>query len=183
MWNCCLPMLIHMFSVPALRYGSRVNPMPVTQKSVAVSWLGMRTLQCSSATMLPTFSAPRLYLSVSIVSPLTWMCGALLHDLQQLHLEDQRGSRLDARGRATLAVRQVGRAHEPALAPDLHHLDALGPAANHAVERKRHRLAPLVRAVEHGAVRQSALVMHLHLVARLRRFSGPGLDRGDHESG
>src|SRR2546430_5153546 len=25
-WNCCWPMLIHMFSVETMRYGSRVNP-------------------------------------------------------------------------------------------------------------------------------------------------------------
>src|SRR5712692_3224459 len=114
MWNCCWPMLIHMFSVPALRYGSRVNPMPVTQKSVAVSWLGMRTLQCSSAMMLPTFSAPRSYLSACIVSFPPVSVGPSLDDLQQLHLEDQRRSRQDARGRAALPVRDARGAHEPA---------------------------------------------------------------------
>ena len=41
MWNCCCPMLIHMLLVPVMMYGSRVNPMPVTQKSVAVIWLGI----------------------------------------------------------------------------------------------------------------------------------------------
>src|SRR5262245_55947056 len=152
MWICCWPMFTHMFSVPVMRYGSRVNPMPLIQKSVAVSWLGMRTLRCSSPTMLPMFSAMRLYLSASIVPSVE--VSVLLHDFQQLHLEHQRGPRLDARGRAALAIGQGRRAHQPALASDLHHLYALGPAADDAVERKRHRLAALHRAVEHGAVDQ-----------------------------
>ena len=82
------------------------------------------------------------------------------------------GAGLDEGRRAAVAVGEVGRADEPALAADLHQLHALGPALDDAVQRKRRRLAALDRAVEHRAVGQRAVVVHLHLVGRLRRRAG-----------
>lgn len=58
----------------------------------------------------------------------------LLHDLEQLDLEDQRGAALDHGRSALITVGDVRGAHEPALAAHLHHRHALGPAANHALE-------------------------------------------------
>src|SRR5437868_6948030 len=125
MWNCCCPMLIHMLLVPVMTYGSRVKPIPVTQKSVAVIWLGIFTLTCSSATMLPMSSAARSYVSPCIVP--SRGCRCLLHDGQQLDLEDERCARLDARWGATLTVRQIGGTDDAALLADLHQLQGLVP--------------------------------------------------------
>src|SRR5216684_3978255 len=181
MWNCCCPMLIHMLLVPVMMYGSRVNPMPVTQKSVAVIWLGILTLTCSSATMLPMSSAARSYVSPCIVS--SSGCRCLLHDGQQLDLEDERRARLDARGRATLGVRQIGGTDETALLADLHQLQGLIPALDDAVERKRRRLAPLDRAIEDAPVGQHPLIMHLDLVRGLRLRPLPGGEGLDDQAG
>src|SRR5438309_3637245 len=103
----------------------------------------------------------------------------LLHDFEQLHFEDQRRTRLDLRRRAAITVGGVGGADEPALAADLHLLHALGPALDHAAERKRDGLAALDGAVEHRAVHQRALVVHLHLVRRGGTGARAGLERGD----
>src|SRR5919201_6105122 len=107
----------------------------------------------------------------------------LLDDLEQLDLEDERRARLDLRRRAAVAVGGVRGTDEAALAADLHLLDAFGPALDHPVERKRDRLAALDRAVEHGAVRQRALIVHLHFVGGRRTRTGAGLQRRDDGAG
>src|SRR5581483_5115110 len=100
----------------------------------------------------------------------------LLHDLEQLDLEHERRARLDLRRLAAIAVRDVRRTDELRLPADLHHLHALGPALDDAVQRERRRLAALHRAVEHRTVGQCARVVHLHRVRGLRRVARPGLD-------
>src|SRR5438105_4559524 len=103
----------------------------------------------------------------------------LLHDFEQLHFEDERRAWLDLRRRAAIAVGGVGGTDEAALATDLRLLHALAPALDHAAERKRDGLAPLDGAVEHRAVHQGALVVHLHLVRRGGTGARAGLERGD----
>src|SRR5512132_3062561 len=99
----------------------------------------------------------------------------LLDDLEQLDFEHERRARLDLRRRPAIAVRDLGRAHELRLAADLDLLDAFGPALDDAGKRERRRLAALDRAVEHGAVGQSAVIVDLHRVGGFRRRPGDGL--------
>src|SRR5262245_7332975 len=89
---------------------------------------------------------------------------ALLHDLEQLHLEHEGRARLDARGRAALPVGEGRGAHDAALAPDLHALHRFRPAWDDLVQREGGGLLALHRAVEDGAVGERAVVVHLHLV-------------------
>src|SRR6185503_19414419 len=106
-----------------------------------------------------------------------------LDDLEQLHLEDQSGAGLDRGGRTTIAVGNGGRTDEPALAADLHGLDPLRPAWDHLVQRKGRGLLPLHAAVEHGAVGEGAVIVHLHGVGGLGRGARSRLDGGDDETG
>src|SRR5262249_31996177 len=103
----------------------------------------------------------------------------LLDDLEQLHLEDQRRPPLYLRRRPAGPVGDGRGTADPALAADLHELQRLRPARDDAVEGKRHRLLALQRAVEHGAVDELALVVHLDLVGRGGRWAGARLDGGD----
>src|SRR5262249_3735476 len=96
----------------------------------------------------------------------------VLHDLEQLAIELERGAGLDLRGRAAVAVRHVGGADELRLAAGLHLGDALGPTLDHLVQREGRRLPALDRAVEDRAVDELAGVVHLHLVGGLRLLSG-----------
>src|SRR5262245_22415556 len=82
-------------------------------------------------------------------------------DLEQLHLEAQRGAGLDQLALAGLPVGDRGRAVDLGLAADVHQLQTLGPAGNHAVEREDRGLVALVRAVELRAVAQRAAVVNL----------------------
>src|SRR5262249_17220193 len=107
---------------------------------------------------------------------------SLRSDLEQLDLEDQRRPGLDLGRGAPVAVGELGRAHQPALAAALHELAALGPALDHLVEREGGWLAALDGAVEHGAVGERAVVVDLDRVGRLRRRPGPGLQRRDHQA-
>src|SRR5262249_55822116 len=91
----------------------------------------------------------------------------LLHDLEQLHVEDQRGARLDLGRRSAVAVGDRRGTHQPGLAAHLHELDALRPAWNHLVQLEGGRLVALDRAVEDGAIGELARVMNLDLVGRL----------------
>src|SRR6185369_1664096 len=54
--------------------------------------------------------------------------GRLLHDLEQLDLEYQRRARLDLAAHRAVAIGEVRRADEAALAAHLHELHGLGPA-------------------------------------------------------
>src|SRR5690606_7580033 len=92
----------------------------------------------------------------------------LFRNADQFHLEHQGGTRLDPGRRSAIAVGEVCRAYQPGLAAHLHFLPAFRPAPDHAVERKRGRLATLDRAVELRAVHQCAAVMHRHHVSRPR---------------
>src|ERR671931_241484 len=94
---------------------------------------------------------------------------SLLHDFQELDLEDERRPRFDRGWPAMVAVRDVGGAHEPALAADLHQRQTLAPALDDAVEADRQRLAAFEGAVEHRAVDELPLVVDLHLVGHRGR--------------
>src|SRR5947199_9334821 len=107
----------------------------------------------------------------------------LLHDLEQLDLEDERRAGLDRGRRAAVAVGDVRGADETALAAHLHELQPLGPALDDAVQREGRRLAALDGAVEHRAVGQRALVVDLHRVGGLGRVPRARLDLGDDEAG
>src|SRR3954462_14777934 len=90
------------------------------------------------------------------------------HHGQKLDLEVQGRIRRDhTTARAALAIGRRGRTDELRLAAWLHHLHALGPAADDAVERKFRRLAALVGAVELAAVRESAAVVDADFVGGL----------------
>src|SRR5438094_213207 len=104
---------------------------------------------------------------------------SLLHDFQKLDLEDERRAGLDRGRPALIAVRQVGGAHEPTLAADLHHGQALAPALDDAAQAERQRLAALDGAVEHRAVDELPLVVDLHLVGRRRRGAVARFQRRD----
>src|SRR5881296_218230 len=125
-----------------------------------------------------TFGAPRGTRGAPLC-PTALSGVALLHDFQELDLEDERGAGLDLGRRAAVTVGGVGGTDEPALATDLHLLHALGPALDHAAQRKRDGLAALDRAVEHRSVGQRAVVVHLHLVGRGGTRARARLERGD----
>ena len=72
-------------------------------------------------------SAPRLHL-------------LLLSDVEELDLEDERRAARDLLAGAFVAVREVGRDREARLAADLHKLEPLGPARDHAAQRELDRL-------------------------------------------
>src|SRR2546422_1267074 len=107
---------------------------------------------------------------------------SLLHDFQKLDLEDERRAGLDRGRPALIAVRQVGGAHEPTLAADLHHRQALAPALDDAAQAERQRFAALDGAVEHRAVDELPLVVDLHLVGRRRRGAVARFQRRDRKS-
>src|SRR5947199_12673 len=104
---------------------------------------------------------------------------SLLHDFQKLDLEDERRTGLDRGRPALIAVRQVGGAHEPTLAADLHHGQALAPAFDDAAQAERQRFAALDGAADHRAVDELPLVVDLHLVGRRRRGAVARFQRRD----
>ena len=92
-------------------------------------------------------------------------------DVQQLHLEDQRAAGRDL-PLGLVAVPLSG-AMTSLRMPPLHARDADLPALDHRRSaRSLDRLALLLAGVEHGAVRQPAGVVHLHLRARRARLAG-----------
>src|SRR5262249_1317082 len=52
----------------------------------------------------------------------------LLHDVEQLHVKNERGTWLDARRRAALAIGELGRTDEAALTANVHVLYSFRPA-------------------------------------------------------
>src|SRR5690606_41844081 len=86
----------------------------------------------------------------------TGLRGRLL-DFEQLHVENERRARLDT-ARAAVAIGEIRRADDSALAADLHRLQGFRPARNDAFERECRRLVALARAVEHLSVRQGAVI-------------------------
>src|SRR4030095_13794093 len=73
-----------------------------------------------------------------------------LADPEQLDLEDQRGAGWDDAARAALAVAEIGRDDQLALAADLHRAHALVPTLDHVApaDGEDQRLAPGVRGGE-----------------------------------
>ena len=51
-----------------------------------------------------------------------------LHDIEQLHVKDDGGTGLDERWRTALAIGELGRTHQAALAAYVHALYPFGPA-------------------------------------------------------
>src|SRR5437762_7042469 len=111
------------------------------------------------------------------------MLGESTRHGQELDLEVQGRIRRDhATPRAALAIGRGGRTNELRLAAWLHHLHALRPAADDAVERKFRRLAALVGAVELAAVRESPAVVDADFVGGLGRFALAGLQGLEHDA-
>src|SRR6185369_2831568 len=81
----------------------------------------------------------------------------LLH-LQQLHQEMQRRIRRNIAASSASAVTQIRRNPQLDHAAFAHQLHPFRPAGNDLIEAKRNRLFPLIRAVEHLAVIQPAVV-------------------------
>src|SRR5690606_35029996 len=104
-------------------------------------------------------------------------------DAEQLDVEEQGRARADVRRRAVIAVGGGGRAHQPALAADLHVLHAFGPAGYDGVERDGGRLAARHRAVDHFAVGERAVIVDLDHVGGLGGGAGAFVDRGDDHAG
>src|SRR5882724_236750 len=92
--------------------------------------------------------------------------GFLRADAEELDVEDEGGAAGDGRRVAVVAVRDVRRADQARFLPDLHLLDAFGPALDHLVQAELGRLPPLVGGVEDVAVGEAAFVVDLHLVGR-----------------
>ena len=99
--------------------------------------------------------------------PPAFQPGRLLN-AQKLHLEDQSAVWWDLRAWADRAVGEVGRNLELELVPDLHELEAFGPAGNDSIQGETDRLSALHGTVKHGAIEQCAVVMHVHRVGGFR---------------
>src|SRR5437773_952920 len=95
-------------------------------------------------------------------------------DCEQLHLEDQRRARRNHAAGAPVAVAEMRRDDELALAAHAHRADAFVPAFDDAAapDRKHERLAAVVRRIELLAALEPARVVHLHRVAGLRPRAG-----------
>jgi hypothetical protein len=74
------------------------------------------------------------------------------------------------------------RANDPALTAHLHRLQRFGPARDHALERERHWLVSLTRAVEDFTVELRALIVNPNGIAHGWRCTGPGLRFLDHDA-
>ena len=85
-------------------------------------------------------------------------------DGQQFHFKQERGVGRNHIACAARAVSDCCGAGEFGFAADFHFLHALGPAGNHAAQRKVDRLVALIRAVKFAAVGESAFVMHFDAV-------------------
>src|SRR6202035_528010 len=114
---------------------------------------------------------------------------ALLFDVEELDVEDQRGVRRNDAAGAAGAVAELGRNDQRALAADLHGRDAFVPAANDLADAdlERERLVAIDRRVEFlalgGVVIKPAGVMHDAGLAGFRRGAGAGMGVDDFQSG
>src|SRR6476646_9328279 len=106
----------------------------------------------------------------------------LLHNVEQLDFKDKRRAWLNDRRGPTIAIREIRRAYQAALATDFHLLHAFRPTFNDVAEWKGCRLIALDRTVEYRAVDQGAVVVHLHRVGCFRRGALSRLDRFDDDS-
>src|SRR2546427_6285364 len=102
--------------------------------------------------------------------------GGLLHDLEQLDLEDQSRAGLDDGRRPPITIGDVRGTDQLALAADLHSLEPFGPALYDLIDGKLPGSSPLNRAVEDGPVDEGAVIMGLDLVRGRRRRAGARLD-------
>ena len=105
----------------------------------------------------------------------------LLADADQFDFEREVAVRRD-RADGAIAISRRGRAGQLRLAADLHLLHPLRPAGNHAIERKDCRAAMLVGAVEFGAVRERAAIVHAHDVGGGGLRAGALLDVLDYDA-
>ena len=86
---------------------------------------------------------------------------------EQFHIEDQSRVGPDQIARAPLAVSQIRGDKQPPFGANRHLLQRFGPARDHVVQREGGGFAALVRAVEFGAVDQSAFVIGFNGVGGL----------------
>src|SRR5438552_2988744 len=95
-------------------------------------------------------------------------------DCEQLHLEDQRRARRNHAAGAPIAVAEMRRDDELALAAHAHRAHALVPALDDAslADRKHQRLAAIHRRVELLSALQPSRVVHAHVVAGLGSRTG-----------
>src|SRR5438874_3951187 len=101
-------------------------------------------------------------------------------DREQLHLEDQRRPRRNDAARAAVAVAEMRRDHELALATDTHRADAFVPSLDDTSlpDRKHERLAAIHGRVELRSALEPPGVMHTDVVAGLRTCAGTFDDVG-----
>jgi hypothetical protein len=88
----------------------------------------------------------------------------LFHNVEQLDFKNKRRAWLNHRRGSTIAIRQIRRAYQAALATDFHLLHTFRPTFDDVAEWKGCRLIALDRTVEYRAVDQGAVVVHLHRV-------------------
>src|SRR5437867_4094750 len=91
---------------------------------------------------------------------LTPLCGELLHDLEQLELEDQSRAGLDGGRLPPITVGDVRGTDQLVLAAHLHLLEPFGPAL-YLIDGKLRRFSSLDRAVEDGPIDEGAVVVDL----------------------
>src|SRR3990170_6858227 len=89
----------------------------------------------------------------------------LLLDLQQLHLEYQRGVGGDRSPGAFVAISNGRGADQLGLTTHLHFLESFGPAFDHLTQGEFGRLPAPIGAVELRAVGEGAAVVHFDFVA------------------
>src|SRR6266550_4515953 len=91
-------------------------------------------------------------------------------DREQLHLEDQRRARRNHIARAAVAVAEMRRDDELALATDAHRADAFVPAFDDAplADRKHERLAAIHGRIELLPALEPSCVVHADVVTGLR---------------
>src|SRR5574341_1296028 len=88
----------------------------------------------------------------------------LFDNVEELDLEHEGGAGFDLWGRSAIAIGQVRRTDQLALSTNLDLLHALRPTLDDLVQPESGRFAPLHGTVEHGAIDEGAVVMHLHRV-------------------
>ena len=101
--------------------------------------------------------------------------GLALFYPQQLHFEYEGAVGWDFGARAIGTVCQVGRYGKLELVSHLHELESLRPAGYDRVQGEADRLSALDGTVEYGAIKQGAVVVHLHGIGGFGRNSAGAL--------
>ena len=107
----------------------------------------------------PSLQRERAAPGEGILEPLVGLVAPVRQQTVIAHPDAQHASRRAGRAR----IGQPLGDPEPSSFSFDHQLHALGPPRDHLVQRKRDRLVPRDRTVEHPAVRRPAGVMHAHL--------------------